>query len=185
MSFAKQKTVRKQDRALVDRQDAPNSYRIGQKVVVIRNMGKLENATIRFIGETKFYSGVTWFGVELENPTGKNNGSVHGHRYFRCAMNHGLFVRREMISHAGWGRQTTSKNEFVPDNRRLLGNADDEDVDDARERGIWAVNVGDAGPSPSHRTTTSLVRNLFSNKKDENRKRIQTKVGRHYKCFVP
>lgn len=31
--------------------------------------------------------------MELLKPTGKNDGSIQGRRYFTCAPNHGLFIR--------------------------------------------------------------------------------------------
>nr|CAH8861571.1 unnamed protein product [Trichobilharzia regenti] len=46
---------------------------------------------LRFIGETQFAPGV-WYGVELEQPVGKNNGSINGVRYFDCAVGHGIFA---------------------------------------------------------------------------------------------
>ena len=49
-------------------------------------------AVIKFVGEPEFAEGV-FLGVELEEPTGKNDGTVHGKRYFRARANHGLFVR--------------------------------------------------------------------------------------------
>ena len=51
---------------------------------------------IRFIGHTKFSSGI-WVGVELLTAAGKNNGSVQGHSYFTCEMNYGLFVRENCV----------------------------------------------------------------------------------------
>ena len=33
-----------------------------------------------------------YVGVELEQPVGKNDGSVDGTRYFTCKPNHGLFT---------------------------------------------------------------------------------------------
>jgi dynactin 1 len=56
-----------------------------------------QKAVIRFIGETAFSSG-EWVGVELEEPTGKNDGSVKGDRYFDCEMGFGMFVRPQTMS---------------------------------------------------------------------------------------
>ncbi|KAK2020800.1 CAP-Gly domain-containing protein [Colletotrichum zoysiae] len=47
---------------------------------------------VRFVGGTHFASG-DWVGVELEDDSGKNDGSVQGERYFDCDMGHGMFVR--------------------------------------------------------------------------------------------
>ncbi|GES86297.1 dynactin 1 [Rhizophagus clarus] len=52
--------------------------------------------TIRFIGPTEFATG-KWVGVELDEPSGKNNGSVKGKHYFDCKTNHGVFVRASQI----------------------------------------------------------------------------------------
>ena len=48
---------------------------------------------VRFVGETQFAQG-EWVGIELDAPTGKNDGSVGGARYFAAAPSHRLFVRR-------------------------------------------------------------------------------------------
>ncbi|KAH9239765.1 hypothetical protein K456DRAFT_1824215 [Colletotrichum gloeosporioides 23] len=47
---------------------------------------------VRFVGTTHFASG-DWVGIELEDDSGKNDGSVQGERYFDCGMGHGMFVR--------------------------------------------------------------------------------------------
>jgi dynactin complex subunit len=47
---------------------------------------------IQYIGETKFAPG-EWAGVVLDTPTGKNDGSVLGRRYFYCEPNRGVFAR--------------------------------------------------------------------------------------------
>ncbi|EGE84030.1 dynactin [Blastomyces dermatitidis ATCC 18188] len=50
------------------------------------------HAVIRFIGSTSFAPG-DWIGVELNGPTGKNDGSVQGERYFDCEHGFGMFIR--------------------------------------------------------------------------------------------
>jgi dynactin 1 len=50
------------------------------------------NGIIRYAGHTQFAPGL-WIGVELDDATGKNDGSVGGHRYFDCPMGYGMFVR--------------------------------------------------------------------------------------------
>ncbi|EXX79593.1 Nip100p [Rhizophagus irregularis DAOM 197198w] len=52
--------------------------------------------TIRFVGPTEFATG-KWVGVELDEASGKNNGSVKGKHYFDCKPNHGVFVRASQI----------------------------------------------------------------------------------------
>lgn len=35
--------------------------------------------------------------MKLDEPTGKNDGSIAGKAYFRCAKNFGVFVRPERV----------------------------------------------------------------------------------------
>jgi len=65
---------------------------VGDKVKVL---GK-GDGTIRYIGTPKFKPGI-WYGIELESPNGKNNGTVDKHQYFQCTDKHGSFVQVESL----------------------------------------------------------------------------------------
>lgn len=64
---------------------------LGVRVQVTAGVG-----TVRFVGQTAFAAG-KWVGIELDEPTGKNDGSVAGTRYFACTDGHGVFVRASMV----------------------------------------------------------------------------------------
>ncbi|CAF1061589.1 unnamed protein product [Adineta ricciae] len=74
-----------------------SSFRIDQRVFIPgKSLG-----TIAFIGKTEFADG-EWIGVILDEPKGKNNGSVRKKdgslvKYFTCLDNHGLYVRPSQI----------------------------------------------------------------------------------------
>ena len=54
--------------------------------------------TVAYVGAIPQIPGLgAWIGVALDEPTGKNDGSVGGHRYFECAHNCGVFVRPERV----------------------------------------------------------------------------------------
>jgi dynactin complex subunit len=52
--------------------------------------------TIRFVGSGSFSTG-KWVGIELDEPKGKNNGSVQGVSYFECKEQYGVFVRPSQV----------------------------------------------------------------------------------------
>ncbi|XP_077400277.1 dynactin subunit 1a isoform X2 [Vanacampus margaritifer] len=78
--------------------------KIGSVVEVI---GKGQRGTVAFIGATLFASG-KWVGVILNEPKGKNDGTVQGKRYFTCEENHGIFVRQTQIQVVDDGSSATS-----------------------------------------------------------------------------
>ncbi|PCH34381.1 dynactin [Wolfiporia cocos MD-104 SS10] len=51
---------------------------------------------VRFVGSTSFSAG-RWIGIELSGPTGKNDGTVQGVKYFPCKPGHGMFVRPSQV----------------------------------------------------------------------------------------
>lgn len=51
---------------------------------------------LRYVGPTQFASG-EWYGVELFDNVGRNDGIVRGVRYFSCKPGYGIFVRAPNI----------------------------------------------------------------------------------------
>ena len=50
----------------------------------------------RYYGRLEFAEGL-WCGIELDEPTGKNNGSARGIRYFSCEQYYGIFVQLNRV----------------------------------------------------------------------------------------
>ena len=51
---------------------------------------------VRFCGTTSFSPG-KWIGIELNEPNGKNDGTVQGVKYFTCRPGYGVFVRPSQV----------------------------------------------------------------------------------------
>merc|ERR1719219_2905377 len=59
--------------------------------ITVQGSGK-RRGTVRFVGPVHFQPG-TWVGIQYDEPTGKNDGSVGETRYFTCQEKYGGFVR--------------------------------------------------------------------------------------------
>lgn len=77
--------------------------RMGDRVIVSSSRGS-KAGTLRYVGVTEFAPGV-WAGVELDDPLGKNDGSVDGKRYFECAPRFGLFAPIAKVSRSPSNRK--------------------------------------------------------------------------------
>ncbi|KAK0058804.1 CAP-Gly domain-containing linker protein 1 [Biomphalaria pfeifferi] len=70
-----------------------DDFKIGDRIWVSNKPG-----VIAFIGETQFAQG-DWAGVVLDEPIGKNDGTVMGIRYFQCEPRRGVFSRLSKLSY--------------------------------------------------------------------------------------
>ncbi|KAM4616128.1 CAP-Gly domain-containing linker protein 1 isoform 2-T2 [Polymixia lowei] len=74
-------------------QDSGETFQVGERVWVNGN----KPGFIQFLGETQFAPG-QWAGIVLDEPIGKNDGSVAGVRYFQCEALRGIFTRPSKLS---------------------------------------------------------------------------------------
>nr|XP_033795052.1 CAP-Gly domain-containing linker protein 4 [Geotrypetes seraphini]XP_033795053.1 CAP-Gly domain-containing linker protein 4 [Geotrypetes seraphini]XP_033795054.1 CAP-Gly domain-containing linker protein 4 [Geotrypetes seraphini] len=95
----------------------PNNDHISGKAMLMSDVLQLGDrvaiagqkvGTLRFCGSSKFASG-QWAGVELDEPEGKNDGSVGGVQYFKCAPKYGIFAPLSKINKAS-DLMKTSRN---------------------------------------------------------------------------
>jgi len=75
---------------------SPAPLKLGERVIVSSSLGT-KKGILRFLGNTSFADG-EWAGVELDQPIGKNDGSVAGRRYFDCRDKYGLFAPIQKVS---------------------------------------------------------------------------------------
>ncbi|KAK7173949.1 hypothetical protein R3I93_003700 [Phoxinus phoxinus] len=81
------------DKSSAEAQDAGEQYKMGDRVWVNGN----KPGVVQFLGETQFAPG-QWAGIVLDEPIGKNDGSVSGVRYFECEALKGIFTRPSKLS---------------------------------------------------------------------------------------
>uniref|UniRef100_T1J9Y0 Uncharacterized protein n=1 Tax=Strigamia maritima TaxID=126957 RepID=T1J9Y0_STRMM len=74
------------------------NLKLGDRVFVCSSTNRV--GTLRFCGRTEFSPGI-WAGIELDTPEGKNDGSVKGVLYFKCAENYGIFAPINKIGKDG------------------------------------------------------------------------------------
>eukprot|EP01084_Bolivina_argentea_P225468 380994_1 len=76
------------------------------------------NAIIRLIGEFRTPH-MLWYGVQLEDKKGDNNGHIYGHKYFSCQDNYGSFLPQtdiELIEK----RKYIKKQENIIENKNKI-----------------------------------------------------------------
>jgi len=119
------------------------SVEVGDRISVIRTG---VTGVVRHVGETHFASGV-WVGIELDEPSGKNDGSVQGQRYFTCEHLWGIFLRPTAIVKCP-GLGATSGDGPAPQRDERAPEVEEdlhrEPVSDVAASGEVAATVGEA-----------------------------------------
>jgi tubulin-folding cofactor B len=52
---------------------------------------------VKFVGKIPSISPGWWVGVQYDEPVGKNDGSVKGHKFFECPPKYGGFLRPDKL----------------------------------------------------------------------------------------
>uniref|UniRef100_A0A8C1W2T6 Kinesin family member 13Ba n=1 Tax=Cyprinus carpio TaxID=7962 RepID=A0A8C1W2T6_CYPCA len=92
--------------------------KVGGRVTV----GSNKSGTVRYIGPTHFSEGI-WVGIELDTPSGKNDGSVEGHQYFRCNPGYGVLVRPDRLTRREASKRHTENRRSGEFSQQLRGGA--------------------------------------------------------------
>ncbi|NXF09977.1 CLIP4 protein, partial [Smithornis capensis] len=171
--------------------------KLGDRVVIAGQ----KVGTLRFCGTTEFASG-QWAGVELDEPEGKNNGSVGKVQYFKCAPKRGIFAPLSKISKASDHKKSSVRSSSVRSSPLVKSKKIDvthitskvnsglnvAKKDSAPETSFMTTSRGKAAPakdgfpgySSSSSSTTSLEgkRNYFKNRNStSSNKKALTRVS--------
>ncbi|XP_037835376.1 CAP-Gly domain-containing linker protein 1 isoform X2 [Kryptolebias marmoratus] len=90
-------------------QDGNTDFQIGDRVWVNGN----KPGSVQFVGSTQFAPG-QWAGIVLDEPIGKNDGSVAGVRYFQCEDGRGIFTRPSKLSRTALPEKEGNRGQTSP-----------------------------------------------------------------------
>ncbi|CAL9682365.1 unnamed protein product [Knipowitschia caucasica] len=131
-------------------QDATVDFQVGERVWVNGN----KPGVVRFIGGAQFAPG-QWAGIELDEPIGKNNGSVAEVVYFKCEDGRGIFTRPSKLSRTAVSEKVTNGGEASP----AAGSAQNEPAPSGATSTAQGSGI---------RTSSALARKLVSSESVSN-----------------
>ncbi|KAM7118871.1 LOW QUALITY PROTEIN: CAP-Gly domain-containing linker protein 4 [Ciconia maguari] len=147
--------------------------KLGDRVVIAGQ----KVGTLRFCGTTEFASG-QWAGIELDEPEGKNNGSVGKVQYFKCAPKRGIFAPLSKISKASDHKKSSVRSSSMRSSPLVKSKKIDvthitskvnsglnmAKKDSASETNFTAANRGKPGPAkdgfPSYSSASSSTTSM-------------------------
>ncbi|RVD80635.1 uncharacterized protein DFL_008529 [Arthrobotrys flagrans] len=93
-----QAATAEQKQAEDEKEAEQKGVKVGERCIV----GEIEagrRGEVAYVGLVeKIPQGGIWVGVRLDEPTGKNDGSIDGVRFFEAGSNHGTFVRPNRVT---------------------------------------------------------------------------------------
>ncbi|CAH1775616.1 unnamed protein product [Owenia fusiformis] len=87
---------------------------IGERIMV----GGVKCGILKFCGPTEFAPGM-WAGIELDEPEGKNDGTVNEISYFKCPPKHGIFAPVSKICKPGQSPRRRSSVNLTPNKGKI------------------------------------------------------------------
>ncbi|KAE9535565.1 hypothetical protein AGLY_007466 [Aphis glycines] len=96
-----------------------SDLKIGDRVIISSGQGS-KLGILRYRGATQFAPG-EWCGIELDDPLGKNNGTVEGIKYFECEDKFGLFTPIAKVSKSPMSASRMSTNCAIHKTKRSPG----------------------------------------------------------------
>ncbi|XP_034105488.1 dynactin subunit 1 [Drosophila albomicans] len=153
--------------------------KLGQRVQVTgKNQLGQSVGRVAYVGRTKFAGG-QWFGVVLDEPRGKNNGTVNGSTYFKCAPNCGIFVRAQHLQllglqHTEQQQQQQQQTKVKYKKQQQLENNICDNNNDIMQRDVSKVRLSSSSSSRSR----SNSRQASSDEQDNSREASGSSGGR-------
>lgn len=91
--------VEQQKVAASHREVAARGIAAGRRCRLLPAARDARRGEVRYVGAVPEIPGGAgaWVGVQLDEPTGKNDGAVHETRYFTCPPRCGVFVRPDRV----------------------------------------------------------------------------------------
>lgn len=87
----------KQEQLLKRNNELAGAIKIGDRCK-LTNSDLPRLGTVRYVGLVpEIKENVQWVGVELDEPFGKNDGSIKGKYYFKCNPKYGSFVKPSVV----------------------------------------------------------------------------------------
>ncbi|KAL4113225.1 hypothetical protein QTP88_016886 [Uroleucon formosanum] len=138
-----------------------SDLKIGDRVIISSGQGS-KLGVLRYRGATQFAPG-EWCGIELDDPLGKNNGTVEGIKYFECEDKFGLFTPIAKVSKSPMSASRMSTNCAIHKAKRSPGSMNGSMIS-----GITSTTMSSIPTRPTKVSDMDRLKLELTQKKNEN-----------------